>query len=258
MQPFAQAVRDALGADTDWTLVWRAPDPAAAVPATVDRTLEARGLLGGPVRVGRVVRRAERAGAGAPPTAVLPDTAARSGPPPRAWGQGRTVRRVGDVTNDHLAWAAPLPGDADPAAVALLVQALRDRLAPAPPPPELYTLAVEVVHSPGRAPAVLVRAALAPGAAEAWAERVAGVIRALASAELDPVSWITLRDRTVAARRLALASPEAAAASLARPPARVLPEPGGARPADLRRLVAALGPARVVVYGPDLAGAGGR
>ncbi|MEZ4416269.1 MAG: hypothetical protein R3E10_11040 [Gemmatimonadota bacterium] len=203
-----------------------------------------------------------------PPGLALPATDLAQGPvrsaPPSAsavrwaWDDARHERLERSITHAWVTVDAPVRADLDPTAVDLLVHHLEEILSPTPPDPGIYSADVEVLRTP-EGPVLSVTAAVAPEAAERWAARLEDAVRLEdleAWTDERQFSWLRRRFRNAWLTREA--SPERAAERIARDlaaghaPRDPLAETAHLEAGSLRALRDAVGPARVLVYGPVL------
>jgi len=182
---------------------------------------------------------------------------------PWAWAEGRSERLVRPITNSWVTVDAPIRDDLDATALGVLVQHLEELLSPDPPDPGIFSAEVEVLRSP-RGPILSVTATVAPEVADRWARRLERAVNLedLSSwIEGGQFDWQRRRFRNNWLRREA--RPEAKALRIARDllsgaePRDPLSETRRLRAEDVERLVEAVGPARILVYGPDLQASGG-
>ncbi len=182
--------------------------------------------------------------------------------PTWAWTDARHERRVEPITNSWVTVDAPIRRDLDPTALALLVRHLEELLAPSPPDPGVFSAEVEVLRTP-RGPVLSVTAAVAPEAASRWARRLESAVKLEDLGSWmggNQFSWQRRRLRNTWLRREA--SPDAKALRIAwdlqagLPPRDPMEEVARLHGGDLERLLSAVGPVRVLVYGPDLGASG--
>ena len=215
------------------------------------------------VRVGAADATLRLPGPPPPSDLVLADRVAGAQNLPWAWQEGRSERLVRPITNSWVTVDAPIRDDLDPTALGVLVQHLEELLSPRPPDPGIFSAEVEVLRSP-RGPILSVTATVAPEVADRWARRLERAVN------LDDLgswidggqfAWQRRRFRNDWLRREA--RPEAKALRIARDllagtePRDPLSEVRRLQAADVERLVEAVGPARILVYGPDLRASGG-
>jgi predicted Zn-dependent peptidase len=176
------------------------------------------------------------------------------------WSRADRVRIAPDVTSTWIAVAYPVPDDLPATLLEFVSHRLGEELNPSPSDPGLFSARVAVRTLPGGR-VLLVEAAVLPDAADRWEARIPAALAALTE-PVDEAFFRWQRRRFRAATLLAEASPETAAARHASD----LLTLGGVRrlaeavwaldAATLAAGVAALGPPRVLVFGPDLAGSG--
>jgi hypothetical protein len=176
------------------------------------------------------------------------------------WTVGDRVRISQEVTSTWIAAAYPVPDDLPTTLLDFITLRLHEEFNPTPGDPGLFSARVEVRQVPGGR-ALLIEAAVLPDAADRWESQVLQVVEALARpAEESFFRWQRRRFR--ASVLLGEAAPETAALRQATD----LLLTGGVRTladavwvldaATLATGVAALGPPRILVYGPDLVGGG--
>lgn len=246
----------------------RAADAALALVGVGDETRALR-LLGVPAPAADTApampdSAAPRAGAPTPPDTapVAAGPAMPSGPGPYegtlAWAQGNRIRIAQEVTSTWIAVAYPVPADLPLTLLDFITHRLDEELNPTPPDPGLFSARVEVRPAPGGR-VLMVEAAVLPDAAERWEARILEAVERLAT-PADDAFFLWQRRRFRSSALLAEAAPEAASARYAAD----LLELDGVRDlapaiwaldaATLAAGVAALGPPRILVYGPDLVG----
>ncbi|MEQ9570396.1 MAG: hypothetical protein RLN75_09425, partial [Longimicrobiales bacterium] len=206
----------------------------------------------------------DTAGSVAAPSAPAPEPATRrlpgttsAGP---AWttGDRRVVTRP--VTSTWLAVAFPVPADLPRIAVLYVADRMHRELNATPPDPGLFSASVEVVEMP-EGEVLLVRAAVLPEAAPGFEARILALADRIA-AERDPSFFRFHRGRFRAARLIEEAPPEAAATRMAAElltRGEILEFDEAVWSLSVGMAVetaGALGPPRILVFGPDLGGGG--
>jgi len=173
-----------------------------------------------------------------------------------AWSVGAEVRVEAPITSTWVAIGLPVAAGTPLWQSELLAHHIRRTLQSDPPRPGMLSPSVEVMDSPG-GPVILATFAVVPERAESWAEHV--LQTALLARDAPPsdtfFQWERRGFRTVwLAER---ARPEDRAALLARAAPGSdplnLPEADQLNREALEATVAALGPARILIFGPDLA-----
>lgn len=238
--------------------------PPAPLPAIVD-SLVATPDTAAADSMGAAASAGADSVAGAPP-APSPDSAATGVPPAPdtayvgalPWDQGDRIRVVQEVTNTWITVAYPVPSDMPATLLEFLSRRLTEDFNPSPPDPGVFNVQVDVrTLDSGRA--LVVEAAVLPDAADRWEQRILDGVEALAIPAEDAFfRWQRRRFRS--AELLREAVPEQAAARRAQD----LVRDGEVRalraavwtlgPSELARAASALGPPRILVYGPDLGG----
>ena len=202
-------------------------------------------------------RVSELASAGAPTREA--DPGAFEGALP--WSTPDRVDVVRPVTNSWISVAFPVPDDIPATLLDFLVHRMREEIQTEPPDPWLFDADLRIARrAEGRV--IVVDVAVLPDATEDWVRRILETpSTASVRVEGDYFHW--LRRRFRAAVLLKEAAPEALAARLAVDDllgaGRVRDigaEAWSLSPVLLERAADALGPARVLVYGPRLAGEG--
>ncbi|MEZ4424880.1 MAG: hypothetical protein R3E98_15825 [Gemmatimonadota bacterium] len=183
---------------------------------------------------------------------------AAGAPRTRAWSEGRHERLDRPITNAWVTVDAPVRADLDPTVLDLYVRHLEEVLSPTPPDPGLYSADVELLHAP-EGPVLSITAAVTPEAAERWARRLeAAVLLEDLESWRDERQFAWLRRRFRNAWLAREASPDRAAARVARDlragrsPRVPLEATQALDAGDLDVLTDAIGPTRVLIYGPVL------
>lgn len=184
-------------------------------------------------------------------------------PPAPPWVAQDRMELDRDVTSTWIAVAYPAPPTLPRTHLELLAHLLREELDPVPPTPDRYGVDVRIEETP-RGPVLVVEASVVPEAAGSWESRILGVVdrlRAEAPAD-DFFRWRRRRFR--AERLLAESAPEVEARRITAD----LLRDGRARDLNveiweldaqaLLRAARSLGPARILVLGPDLGQNGSR
>lgn len=243
---------------------WRRADAALAVVGDVSDA-EARRRLGLPATSIPAVAHAGTDSLAAGDTTAARDTLAAPAAVARGpyvgalpWQEGQRQRIVEEVTSSWIAVAYPIPADLPRTAVELVAHRLTEELNPSPPDPGVYSSRVQVAPVPD-GHALVIEVAVVPDAASRWEARVLAAVEALTTPVAEEF-FLWQRRRFRSAALLREAAPEGAAARMADD----LLERGGVRAlgdalwrldaATLAAAAAALGPPRILVYGPDLAG----
>jgi hypothetical protein len=165
---------------------------------------------------------------------------------------------VREVTNTWISVAFPVPADLPRVAVLFVADRMQQELDATPPDPGLFNVSVEVAEMP-EGEVLVVEAAVLPDASERFERRILDLPARLA-AERDPAFFRYHRGRFRAGRLIADAPPEQAAERmaaelLARGQILAFDEAvwslDAATAADA---ASALGPPRILVFGPDLTG----
>lgn len=193
--------------------------------------------------------------------AVRADPATPSGP---AWSDGDRLHRVRDVTSGWIAAAYPVDPATPRTAIEMVAHRVRAELVTDPPSPGLFSADVSLEGLPGGGTALLVRTAVLPESVEAWEGRIVRTLVRIAEEPLGPGFFRFHRRRFRNQRLVADAGPEQEGLRTALDLQRI------GRPRDLSEEIwemdgetlheaaRALGPARVLVFGPDLATGGDR
>ena len=176
-------------------------------------------------------------------------------------GQGARLVLEREVVNAWVAVAWPVAPGTPRTSLEFTAHVLTELLAPALSDPGLFSLTARVEDLPD-GPVLRVVAAVQPGGAAGWEERILGAVRALGE-EPPPADFLALFRRRFAAQVLLRESfPEVEAARRAvdlartgqgRDMAAELQLLGGQ---ELSVVVAALGPPRILLYGPPESAAG--
>lgn len=177
-----------------------------------------------------------------------------AGDPP-AWSAGERITVDREVTSTWMAVALPVPPYISPLELAFLSEVVEDHLTPSPPDRDLYEIRTEARHLPD-GPAVVVRATVFPVAAYEWERRILDGVEELGR-HLPEGAFFDLARRSFQTERLL---EDAAPGPRSRRLARELFEFGETGPATsgfdgldrnrLEELGEALGPPRVLLYGP--------
>ena len=176
-------------------------------------------------------------------------------------GQGARLVLEREVVNAWVAVAWPVASGTPRTALEFTAHVLTELLAPPLSDPGLFSLTARVDDLPD-GPVLRVVAAVQPGGAAGWEERILGAVRALGE-QPPPEDFLALFRRRFAAQVLLRESfPEAEAARRAADLART--GEGRDMAAELQLLggrelsvvVAALGPPRILLYGPPESAAG--
>ncbi len=194
--------------------------------------------------------------------AGTPQTASPVTPPwsgPLAWDRPDRIRIVRDVTNSWITVAFPVAADVPTTLLEFLAHRIEEEVATDPPDPGLFDAEVRILRRPGGRILVLDLAVL-PEATERFEERLLGSPQVASTpVQADFFAWLRRRFRA----RLLLneAAPERLAQRLAEDrlagrafPRDVEAEAWALSPELLSATAAALGPARVMVFGPSIAG----
>lgn len=191
--------------------------------------------------------------ASAPPPAPQPPPS-RSSP---EWRQGDRLRVTEAVTSTWIAVAYPLAPDLSPAHAEFLRTVLAEELVSVPPDPGLFGAEIRIEEGK-ETPILLVSAAVVPEMASRWEATVKQVVASLAAAPAGPTSFVLQRRRFRSVALLNAAHPELRSEDAARDLVRfgavreLTAEIEALRASDLSKAAAGLGPARVLVFGPDL------
>ncbi|NNK62307.1 MAG: hypothetical protein HKO98_03790, partial [Gemmatimonadetes bacterium] len=197
-------------------------------------------------------------GVAAPTEAALPSPPGGTTSTGPAWTTPDRRMVVRDVTNTWLSVAFPVPAELARVAVLFLADRMQQELDATPPDPGLFNVSVEVVEMP-EGEVLVVEAAVLPDASARFERRILDLPMRLA-AERDPAFFRYHRGRFRAGRLVAEAPPEQAAERmaaelLARGRILAFDEAVWSLEASMAAdAAAALGPPRILVFGPDLAG----
>jgi hypothetical protein len=181
-------------------------------------------------------------------------------PPP--WITGDRLEITRDVANSWLAIAFPVDPALPRTHLELLSHAVDERLNPTPPDPGALDVRVGIEEPPGGS-VLLVTAALLPDATRSWEEHALEAVESLGAAEMEELLFRTLRRRFRSRALLAESAPELAAARWIGDAVRgagirpVEEEIWELTPASLQAAAAALGPPRILLFGPDLSAQSG-
>jgi hypothetical protein len=184
------------------------------------------------------------------------------GPAAPAWSEGERIRLVRDVTSGWIAAAYPIEPSSARTAVEFVAHRARSELMTQPPAPGLFSMDIELQALPGGGDALLVRAAVLPDALDQWEARILETMGRISNEVLEPGFLRFHRRRFRNVRLVEDAAPEIeglrSALDLMRDGRiRDLPaEIWGLDSEGSGRAAAALGPPRVLVFGPDLEGDG--
>lgn len=172
-----------------------------------------------------------------------------------AWSEGERVEVEREVTSTWIVVAYPLPPSTSPRELEFLAKVAEDRLTPSPPDRDLFELRTEARQLPD-GPALLVHATVFPAAVYRWEERIRDGVEVLATNPPEGEFFHLARRSFRTERLLEDADPGPRSRRLARE----LFEHGtvetvtaglGVQDSDrLSELVRALGPPRVLLYGP--------
>lgn len=213
----------------------------------------------------RNYRAAEAVAAVVGPGPAEVEAALPASPPPAdpdraawpAWEAGDRLVLSREVTNSWVAVAYPLAPDLSRTRADFLRFAIEETLVSTPPDPGLFGARVRI-ESTEDGPVLLVSAAVSPEEARRWEDRILEVVSSLAREPEGPAFFHLQRRRFRSSALLARGVPERASRELARGLLRRGSSPDPAReieglgPEDLRRAAAGLGPARILLLGPDL------
>jgi len=187
----------------------------------------------------------------------------RSAPDGPAWIEGERIRLVRDVTSGWISAAFPVDPATPRTPVEFIVHRVRSELMTDPPAPGLFSMEIELQPLPTGDDALVVRAAVLPDALGSWERRILETTARMAGELLEP-GFLQFHRRTFRNVRLVEdATPEAeglrGALDLLRD-GRIRDLPTEIRSLDgasVQQAGASLGPPRVLVLGPDLAGGAG-
>lgn len=211
---------------------YRAADAMAAVVGPGQE--EVRGILATPVSEP------------APPVSPAP-----------AWTSGDRISVVREVTNSWVAVAYPLAPDLPGTHAEFLRYVIREALVSSPPDPGSFEAQVRIEEG-HEGPILLISAAVVPEVALRWERRVLDAISSLAREPEHPAFFRLERRRFRSRTLLARSAPEVESRAVARDlvlrgaPREVTAEIEALDPEDLRAAAAGLGPARILILGPDL------
>ena len=177
------------------------------------------------------------------------------------WITRDRVEITRDVANSWLAIAFPVDPALTRTHLELLAHAVDERLSPTPPDPGALDVRVGIEDSPGGS-VLLITAALLPDATRGWEAHALEAVESLGAAEMEELLFRTLRRRFRSRALLAESAPELAAArwigDAVRGALRPLEEEiWDLTPASLQAAAAALGPPRILLFGPDLSAQSG-
>lgn len=174
------------------------------------------------------------------------------------WSAGDRVRIAQEVTSTWIAVAYPAPAEMPTTLLEALAHRLTEALNPTPNDPGLFSARVRVDPVRGGR-ALLIEAAVLPDAADRWESRILATVEGLATPlQADFFRWQRRRFRSAVLLRDA--TPEGAADRrvddlMEAGHVRDLVEAVWALDAEgFARGASSLGPPRILVYGPDLAG----
>ena len=198
---------------------------------------------------------------------VPPDSSTRAGQPIGApgqdvpWTTGDRVPWVRDVTSTWIAVAWPVPSSLPRTHAEMVAHLLKEDLDPLPPAPDRYGVDVRIEETP-RGAVLIVEASVFPESAERWEARILGAAESLAAQAMPDDFFAWRRRRFRAARLVEEAAPEVEAQRMSAD----LLRDGRVRdlgveiwslgPDAVRAAARALGPPRIFLLGPDLAGSG--
>lgn len=174
-----------------------------------------------------------------------------------AWESGERAVLTREVTSSWIGAAWPVNPELHRTVLDLLVHRLDRQFHPSPPDPGAFHVEVYVEWSDA-GPLLMVEAAVLPEATDSWERRIVGAVEDVRSRTLEPAFFRSWRRRFRTTALLAEAPPEAegrrrALDLLREGQIRDLEEEIRVLTADdLQRAAAALGPPRLLVYGPDL------
>lgn len=240
-----------------------------AVRRDLFRPGTARVVVVGPVEADRPVSTSRSVSTSPRPDSTADATLPPTAPEPRltgttsagpAWqtGDRRVVER--EVTNSWISVAFPVPADLPRIAVLFIADRMAQELSVSPPDPGLFNASVEILELPG-GEVIQVSAAVLPEMAAGFESEIVGLPALLSSAR-DPAFFRFQRGRFRAQRLIGEAAPEAAATRMA---AELLTRGeildfdqsvwtlDAGMAADAAQ---ALGPPRILLFGPDLVGSG--
>lgn len=192
--------------------------------------------------------------------AIPPTVAATIRPGPwygaSAWTTGDRVRVVREVTNSWVTVAFPIPADLPQTLLEFLAHRMDEEISTDPPDPGIFDAEVLIVRRPaGRL--LVVNVAVLPEATERWEAQILTTAD-LAAAPVQEAFFHWLRRRFRATVMLDESAPEALAMRLAEdlllgiPPGRRIEEESWLlSPGLLLDASRALGPPRILVYGPN-------
>jgi hypothetical protein len=170
---------------------------------------------------------------------TTPATAAPSPPAQRAWTTGERVTLEREVVNAWVTVAWPAPTDLSRTHLAFAAHVARELLTPVPADPGLFSVTTRVEETPG-GPVLRVVAAVLPGQASRWEERILSTIPGLADSPPPDEFLAVYRRRFAGEMLLPLSLPEEGALRSAAELVR------GTGPVDLEDEIHALGAEELV------------
>ncbi|MEX2526594.1 MAG: hypothetical protein WEA09_03055 [Gemmatimonadota bacterium] len=169
------------------------------------------------------------------------------------WTEADRLRIIRPITNGWVTVAYPLPDELPPGGAETLAGVLREQLTPSPPDPTLFRLDAELRDTP-RGRALLLTATVAPDGVDRWEGRILEAVEKLAEGGV-PEAFLHSLLRRQRARSLLDETPAAWLTARALEALRTGTLQGGSIHPEahhVREWARALGPPRILVYGPDL------
>lgn len=169
------------------------------------------------------------------------------------WTEADRLRIIRPITNAWVTVAYPLPDDVPPGGAETVAGVLWEQLTPSPPDPTLFRLDTEVRDTPmGRA--LVITATVAPQGMDRWESRILQAVEQLARGEVaEPFLRSLLRRQRT--RSILEQTPAGWLSNRALEALRTGSiQTGPLHPEShrVREWAGALGPPRILVYGPEL------